>query len=131
MATQSGLRGFPGGASIVARGVFQTAIILSSAIISIVYASGMTLGGRFTALLAAVGAALRGISQAVQHAMESESPQQRDKTGLTILGLSGLVLALVIGGIFVLCVLPICIICLLALLGPVIGNVFSEINEDI
>jgi hypothetical protein len=40
-------------------------------------------------------------------------------------------IVLIVLGVVVLCVLPVCVIVILALLGPAIGNVFSNILIDI
>jgi ABC-type Fe3+ transport system permease subunit len=56
-------------------------------------------------------------------ASPGESGKQ-DQTLLWVLGIGGAVL-------LCLCVVPVLIICVLTLLGPAIGNVFSNIVNDI
>jgi hypothetical protein len=57
-------------------------------------------------------------------------PPQKSTSGATIFGVSLLVF---IAGLafFCLCIVPICAIVILSLMGPAIGNVFSDIIDDL
>jgi len=112
--------------------MLSTPVVLASGIASAVYARGRTLPERLTDIGAEFIASARALAETASLA-EAEAPEseaEEDKPG-GILGLSGVALALVIGAVVLLCVLPVCVIIILALLGPAIGNVFSGIVEEI
>lgn len=58
---------------------------------------------------------------------EGMPPQEGQRAG----GFPIWLIVVIVAAVLLLCVLPVCIILLLALLGPAIGNVFSSINEGI
>lgn len=56
--------------------------------------------------------------------MSSTQPAEKSKGG------SGKIITIAIGAlVFIFCVLPICIIAILTLMGPSIANVFSKITN--
>jgi len=55
-----------------------------------------------------------------------ESMPEQQKSG----GFPTWAIVLIVGAVLVLCVLPFCVIAILTLLGPAIGNVFSNIIEN-
>lgn len=108
----------------------------------VLFTSGAIEGiyGRGNSLRARLGAMWSGIldsaellaGEQVLH-MEGEAPTEGEgeKQGLTVLGLSGITLAIVGCLVLAVCVLPICVLIVLTLLGPTIGNVFSDVIENI
>jgi hypothetical protein len=119
-----------GRVKLLTRHVLSTIIVLSSTVVSAVYIRGRSLGARLSSIWAEMAASLRTLADTASLA-EAQAEGGGDKSGMVILGLSGVALALVIGAIVLLCILPVCILIVLALLGPAIGNVFSDINENI
>ena len=119
----------PRGIASLVTNIVQTAIIASSGIIAAIYSNGRTIGERIFNLRAELSGAAHGFADEAR--LKEEAPQESGSGGLTILGLSGIALILVIGGVFMLCILPVCIIIILVLLGPVIGDINSQIIEDI
>jgi hypothetical protein len=111
--------------------LLSTPVVLASGIASAVYARGRTLRERLVSVGAEFAASARALAETASLA-EAEAPApegEPEKAGL--FGLSGVALALVIGAVVLLCVLPLCVVIILALLGPAIGNVFSDIVEEI
>lgn len=60
--------------------------------------------------------------------IQGTPPQPQSKGGRTA---TTILLAAIGCAVFVFCILPICMIIILALLGPAIGNVFSEIIDEL
>jgi|GEM_PF-2438844 len=58
--------------------------------------------------------------------MSANQPAEKSKGG------AGKIIAIVVGAaVFIFCVLPICIIAILTLLGPQIANVFSKVTNGL
>jgi hypothetical protein len=79
------------------------------------------LAGRWAALQAR----LDGLLIPAEGPVETEEPEEEKKGGLPTWAIILIAVAIV------LCVLPICVIVILAILGPAIGNVFSNIITEL
>ena len=116
---------------LIAREAANMVVVFSSSVVSAVYQRGRSLRDRLGDVWGELAESVQRLAATASLAEAQAPDNEGDKTGLTILGLSGIALAIVLIGVVVLCVLPFCIIIILALLGPAIGNVFSNIVDEI
>jgi hypothetical protein len=87
---------------------------------------GRTMLAPFAGHWAALQARLDGLLLAAEAPVETDDePGEEKKGGLPTWAI------LLIAVVIVLCVLPVCVIVILTLLGPTIGNVFSNITDQL
>jgi hypothetical protein len=90
-----------------------------------ILAHGRTMLAPFTGHWQALQARLDGLLIPAEGPVETGEPEGEKKGGLPTWAIILIAVAVV------LCLLPICVIVILAILGPTIGNIFSEINAQL